>query len=570
MRKTLLILLGAIVLTAAGVGLYIWLSGGDAGNLVVEVTAPERVQVGVPFDLIISMDNASNQELRDAQLTISLPADIVLTTTSSNKTIENKKLGAVPPGKLLQETVTAVAISGENTVKSIKVSVSYLPGSISSRFEQTATTDIVIVESGMFTDIKTPTKVLGGEDFTIELTYRNISEKDFSNVELRLATPPTFVLKSASVPQSATGLWRIGSVPKGVEGKITVAGSLMGQDDAVFEFRLKASASIGNKSYPISEKQASISLSPSPLSLRLTMSGASGQNGVVLAGDYLTYTLRYANTTDVALKDVVIHAKLTGEMFDTNTLSTNASFRSQDNLLTWNASQVAGLASIEPARSGQVSFSLRAKSSQPIIRLSSKNFVLKVAADIESPTVPRFVAGSKVTGFAEIETKVRGQFMLATEGYYRDSSGFTNTGLPPKVGKKTTYTIHWVLKNTSTDITGITMRAFLGPNVRFTGNSKSTTGVLPVYNERTQEMTWSVDSLPATKGILSPATEAIFQVEIIPSVDQANSDPILIQETTATGKDTFTDSLLTVRSPAVTTAVTADQTVSSNDKIVRN
>ena len=78
------------------------------------------------------------------------------------------------------------------------------------------------------------------------------------------------------------------------------------------------------------------------------------------------------------------------------------------------------------------------------------------------------------------------------KSYFRDAaSGFLNNGpLPLRVGKTTNFTIHWVITNYATDMGDVRLRATLGPNVTVTSNISSTISAKPIYNERTQEMSW--------------------------------------------------------------------------------
>jgi hypothetical protein len=126
------------------------------------------------------------------------------------------------------------------------------------------------------------------------------------------------------------------------------------------------------------------------------------------------------------------------------------------------------------------------------------------------------------------------------------------------------------LKNYATDAETVSVRAFLGPNVRFTGQSKTSVagGTAPVYNERTQEVTWEIGKIPANRGILSPAYEAVFQIELTPSLDQAQTSPILIRESKLTYLDAFTGESLTGTDTDITTQLPDDRTVADEQKRV--
>ena len=203
--------------------------------------------------------------------------------------------------------------------------------------------------------------------------------------------------------------------------------------------------------------------------------------------------------------------------------------------------------------------------------MSDKNFTLKAKATIESPTVPSFVQATKTFSLASLETKVAGQVFIDTKAYFRDAaSGIVNKGpFPPRINQPTQYTIHWLITNYATDIQNVTLKAFLGPNVKFTGVVKSSAGTsVPLYNDRTQEMTWTLAKVPATAGVISKPIEAIFQVSATPSSSDLGTFMPLVQETSLTAVDEFTNLELTGNDLPVTTQLPDDTTVISGQGIV--
>jgi hypothetical protein len=163
-----------------------------------------------------------------------------------------------------------------------------------------------------------------------------------------------------------------------------------------------------------------------------------------------------------------------------------------------------------------------------------------------------------------VTNKLRGALNVATKGYYRDATaGIVNKGdMPPKVGAATQFTLHWVLKNTSTDVEGVRVHAFLGPNVRYTGVFKTNVGsTTPEYNDRTQEIAWSIPNISATRGILSDPLDLTFQVELTPAIDQLHTTPSLIGETQVSYKDLFTGEMLAGKANTLSTQLPDDLTI---------
>jgi len=200
---------------------------------------------------------------------------------------------------------------------------------------------------------------------------------------------------------------------------------------------------------------------------------------------------------------------------------------------------------VQPGADGFVEFEVKTKNYYPIKRVSDKNFVLKVEAEISSPAVPYYVAADQTIGLAELKNKVAGDIKINSQ------ASFIKGNWPPKVNKPTTFDIHWTIVNYSTDVSKIEVRAFLQAGVVWTGQVKSNINTVPVYNERTQEIVWSIDRLTATKGITSKPVEAIFQVIATPNITQINQRMPILSETNISGIDEFTNIKLKNTAPDI-------------------
>ncbi len=568
-KKIIWLFVILLVLSGAFVG-YLYFQTRTAQGLVFSIDAPvESVQIGVPFTVTAHISNTSRSVLQQARFTMTLPEDIVA-IGGTNKTFISKEIGSLGAGGTTDETFDLVALGSENSVQQIRASVSYLPSSIGSRFEQAQTKSITIGESGLSVDVAAPSKIFSGSEFEAKITFKNVSQIDFNNLRLRLDYPATFVYKSASrEPDADTNKWELGDLRPGSEGSFTIRGVLSGPDGAFFDFKSSLTADFFGAPYTVSERAATVAISPSPFGVLINVNNS--QEYIAGLSDPLTYTILYKNNTSVALKDAIVTAKLDGAMFDLTSLEAAGSLRAKDNVIVFNASQVPGLASIPVGGSGAINFSIRTLGAYPVKRLGDKNYALKMTVQIESPTVPYAVSSDRAVGESSLETKVAGQLIAQTAGYFRDpASGILNKGtFPPSVGKPINFTIHWILKSVSTDMNNVALKAFLGPNVRFTGVAKSTTGITPTYNERTQEMSWKVDQIPAGKGVLSTPVEAIFQVEFVPGADQVGKTPDLIGETIITATDAFTGKSVSLTAGKLTTQLFDDSTLTGQNGAVR-
>ncbi|MDP3880583.1 MAG: hypothetical protein Q8Q32_00150 [bacterium] len=546
-----------LLVLAMGIVGFFWYQAYTAQGLVFDIEVPDHVQVGVPFEIELEIANDSGAILQDAILSMDLPEDMVFLGKYTGKNLVEENLGNLGEGSVVKDSFPAMVVSGESSLKRVSATISYLPSSLGARFERTETGELRVSDSGVLIDLESPAKVFSGEEFELEVSYENNSEITFADLLIELDFPESFELISSTMDSSeASTSFFIGNLESGKSSSFTIVGRLNGPDNAFFDISALASAQFFGQRYDLSEQVANVSISPSPLSLQISIN--ERDNYVVSSGDELDYSIIYRNNTSVGLRDVIVKAVLNGEMFDFASIDTEGgAFNSGTNTITWNAAQISDLATIAPGQSGQISFSINTKDEFPITRISDKNFVLKVDANIESETVPEGVASKRTVGSDSIENKIAGQLNFYGRSYFNETDAdIENEGVhPPIVGQTTEYTIHWILENTSTDMENIAISAFLGPNVIFTGESRSSTGISPSYNSRTSEMTWEIQRISATTGIISDPVEAIFQLEFTPGIDQVNSVPVLVKRSEILAKDVFTGNVIEYSINEIKTAV---------------
>ena len=563
LKSGVLIFVGLVLLAGIGLVYFFWYESRSGEDLALTLTVPDEVFGGAPFELGVQVKNDSSSILKDVKLTLEAPQGIVFVGSANERGIPAKPLGDLGVGGLSEETFTVMAIEGEHTLKEIRALVSYQPGSLGSRFEKEATTEVRVGEQAVRLELTAPTKTFSGEEIELTIAYQNVSGVEFSGLELQAEYPPVFAVTEASPkPDFDNRIWDLGNVKHSSKNELTVKGVIAGPEGSFYSFRVSLAASFLGRSYTVSEKTVAVTITNSPLSLEVLPN--DNPDYIARPGEGITYRLNYRNTTETGLRDVIIKAKLIGILFDIPTVSSNGFLRSPENTVVWTAANTPELGLLQPGAGGSVTFSVGLMPEYPIRRLSDKNFALKVEAEIESPTVPPNVGAKKTIGKAAAETKVRGDFKIDARGYFRDApAGIVNNGpMPPIVGRPTQYTIHWLIWNYGTDISNVELRSALGGNVRFTGVVKSNNGILPVWNDRTQMIEWNVDKIVATKGVSDgKPVEAIFQVELTPGENQIGSSPILLQNTTARATDDFTGVELAAGDGEVHTDLPDDSTI---------
>lgn len=560
-RAVFWILILALIGVIAVMGFFAYQYFSSRG-VAVEIQGPSESQIGVPFIITVNYANNSGNIIKSGNLSLELPEGATLLGGSETQAIFSKEIGDLGSGSVSQESYRVLFTRGESGVKRFSAGLSYQLFAGGSRFEAGGELNVGVKEPGVFLDFIMPVKVLSGDQFGIKVKYQNVSEIDFSGLKLQLDYPANFTFQEASLkPSSGNDVWILGDLNKGSEGEFTIKGQIVGPSNAFFNFAGKLSMSLLGRVYVINERSASLAISASPVDLDIFVNG--GKDYIAKAGDNLNYIINYHNNSGVGLAGVIVRVKLVGEMFDPSSLSTNGYFNSITDTLIWNTPSNPELALVPAGNSGSLGFGVKLKDNFPIKRLGDKNFIVKLSAEFESPTTPYGLNSQKTLSLAEIQTKIAGNIEIKSQVYFRDAeSGILNKGLfPPKINQPTQYTVHWRITNYSTDMKNIEVRSFLEPGVIWTKIVKSNMGSLPVFNERTGEIIWTINDIPATKGIISEPAEAIFQIEATPSLLHLGNAQPLIKETSMRSFDSFTNLEFHTSAKAVTTALPDDLTV---------
>ena len=280
-------------------------------------------------------------------------------------------------------------------------------------------------------------------------------------------------------------------------------------------------------------------------------------------GEILDYALVWENQTDMPIFDATITCTLQGDIFDLDTLEIeNGTFDKYTKKITWNSSGISGLGQIMGQSKSAVNFSIKILDQLPIAQFDDKNFFIK--------TLARLKDKENLDISHELVTKINSNLNLETKAYYNEqSANIVNSGpLPPKVGEKTLYTIHWQLINGANDLKDVLVSAIMPDNVQYTGKKQLSSGKL-YYDTSKNMLSWEIVQLSAHTGNLVPSQEAVFQVELIPTKSQVNHYALLLNNSMLSALDTFTEKNLNSQTLSINTSLPDDPGVARQEGLVR-
>jgi hypothetical protein len=183
-----------------------------------------------------------------------------------------------------------------------------------------------------------------------------------------------------------------------------------------------------------------------------------------------------------------------------------------------------------------------------------------------SPTVPHYLDADETSVSTNLETKLNGPVYLDARALHRDpDSGFVNSGpFPPKVGEKTEYTIHWVLRNFSNELKNVSISASLPAGVEWLSKVKSSDSPEPIFDSENNKVVWNLARIAPGRGATSAPLEAVFQVSATPSASMVGTFQNLFSETVLEALDSFTGTDVLLRDVGLSTRLSDDLTIGEN------
>lgn len=536
--KTTFWIIFGLFLMLAGFAYYFFAQFNKTKDLGFDFRGPGSVMVALPFEVSLDLENKSEAVLRDPEILIRLPEGITYFNFGSGQQIIRENLESMAPGAIVKKKYEFVVLKDEQTTKKINAVFSYLPPDLKTRFEKEKEIEINVGQPAININLSAPQKIFNLEEFETKIDCINSSDYDFKNVKIELIYPRDFVFRSSSTSTTlGNNIWEFDDLKGREQKSFSIKGLMQGPDQSFFEIKSRLYINFNQREYLISEKPTTLVIAASPLSLLIKLK--DDPSYAASPKEDLSYKIYYKNNTDVGLTDVVIKTKLIGEMFNFGTLSASASFDSINKIITWNASNNSKLKFLNPGVEGFVEFSIKTIDAYPIKRMFDNNFVLKVEGEITSPTVPYNVSSDKSIGIANLETKIKGAIEISSS--YLNIKG----PYPPKADKPTIFEVKWSIKNYSNNVKDVQIKSYLQSGAKWLDIVKSDASSAPIYNERTGEVTWTIDRILATKGVINKELEATFQIEITPNITQINQALPILAETEISALDEFINQTLT-------------------------
>lgn len=534
------------------------LTGGrsvSTDNIEIIVEGPTTISGGDTLSLLVTVRNRNPVMVTRGSLSLVFPEGTYAAEDSGTPlTHYVEDIGDIPAGAEVKRTIRASVFGNEDQRISIPITFEYRTTQSSAVFERDDTYDFTIGTSPVDVSVSALSEIASGQQLSLSVSVRSNASTPLENVGVKADFPFGFALDSASPTPSGGDFFTFPRIDPGEEAKITITGTLLGEDsdERVFRFSV-GTVETGNDNLSViyTTKETSVTVTRPFLAVSLLLNREAAEPTVIQAGTPVQGLLSWTNTLPASILDGELSVRIQGTALDPESVSSsNGFYRSNDTTIVWSGETDQGLRTLSPGDEGNGAFTFSTKTGAGIASLRNPSIVLTISVKgrrVNESSVPETISSTLTRTI-----KVASDLTLAARGVY-SVGPFKNTGpWPPKVNEETTYTIVLSAKNTVNSVAGARSTMTLPSYVRYTGQTSGSDGKLS-YNEVTREVLWDIGDIGAGSG-----KEIAFQVALLPSLSQEGKSPVLVGAQKITGFDRFVGRDLVFTAPQITTRIETD------------
>ncbi len=512
--------------------------------LKLEILGADSAKMGDEIEYTVKYKNNGNFVLEQPKLIFELPDNSL---TEDGKTRFEKDLKDIYPGVEEIMQFKGRLLGKEGDLKVAKAYLSYVPKNITARYESNTTFTTKIDTVAITLDFDLPTKIEKGKEVSYSLNYFSNIDYPLENLSMKIDSVNGFNFESANPSSLDNSEWKLQTLNKAQGGRINVKGVITASVNSHITFGATLGMWQNGVFIAIKQANADVEIIDPLLFISQQINGSS--NYVASPGEKLHYEIFFRNIGSSSFDNLFMIVRLDGSAFDLSTLqSQQGQARPNDNLIIFDSKQVSELTHLNPQQENKVEFDVKLKNNWTPVDAEKNNTVIKSKVNISDIS-------------QEFDTKVNSRLEVSQKVYYSNQNGIENSGpIPPEVGKATTYTIVWQIKNYNNDVKNVKVKAVLPQGVALTGK------ILPdnqisnfSMDNNSREIIWSAGDFSAGTGVSSAGPSLSFQVSLTPNKSQKGGTVNLINQATISGEDQFTNSTTQSTASLVDTSLPDDQ-----------
>jgi len=555
----------AITFLIAG---FVWYRGSNvisSENILIDASLPVGVAGGEAFDTKLSVTNNNTIAIQGVKLFVQYPVGFYSVSDKTELSRATEDLGTIGAGEVVTKTTSAILYGDENTQKDITVILEYQIAGSSATLKKTSSYSVKLSSSPINLKLVQLKEISSGQEIELGVNIVSNSQNSIDNLFVEASYPIGFTFRSAiPAPTSGNNVWSIGTLDAQEQKTIKIKGLIEGQENE--QKITKISIGTPNKDgthlgVSYNSTSETLSITKPFLGLDLAIDGDHSPEHIAPLGNSNRVVVSWQSNNPTKVTDAVIEVALKGDVLDRYNIYVDDGgfYRSSDDTIVWDKTVNSELASVEPGAHGTLGFTFSPIALGIDARTKIKNPQITLNVSAQAHRISDANVPEQISTFATRTVKFETELKLSAQTLYF-SGPFKNTGgVPPKANKETTYTVKWIVRNSSNNVSNAIVKTSLPIYVKWTGNTAPKTEDIS-YNQDNSTVTWNVGRLQAWG-----TREGEFQISFLPSLSQLNQSPDLTGQNVLTGTDDFTKTALDDTRVPVSTYFSSDPQFSSNE-----
>ncbi|MCD6528590.1 hypothetical protein J7K44_03070 [bacterium] len=284
----------------------------ESEKIVLEISGDKEIRAGEEINYKILIANQGNVDLTKGEVSISFPQGFSF-ISSQPKSSSQLTSGAVwKLTEIYAHSSREIKFKGKifgniNEKKMFIAALNYQPANFSSNFLETTSLETTITSSILDISLETPSGIIQGQEFPLELNLKNNSSQTLENLKLVFEGPDSFELTSLSNISLEKNILTLPKVKSQKEKQIEIEGKISEFSGEKVKIKVEAGildSSTGEMNMLASAEQE-LSINKVNLEVLLKINN-SQENQKVNIGDTLNYEINVKNKGKQELKDLAL------------------------------------------------------------------------------------------------------------------------------------------------------------------------------------------------------------------------------------------------------------------------
>ena len=357
MNKKIIFIILLIIIALCGVIYWIYRESAFSGQILsLNISGPATATVGDEITYNVKYKNTGNFVLQKPELIFNMPDNSM---TEDGKTRVAQNLKNMYPGDEETVQIKTRLLGKEGDVKSAKASITYTPQNLTAQYESDASFNTTLNPVPINLTFDLPAKIEKGKTFQYSINYSSDIDYPLENLSLKIDPTPGFDFSSAVPASLDHSEWKLPTLNKSQNGKITMSGSI----SADINQNLTFSGTIGmwqNGNFIIIKQATANAEVIQPLMVITQKINGSGSY-TASPGETLNYQIFFRNISPDPFINLSATAKLDNSVLDMSTVQVGNGQLKNGNTIVWNYGQNPSLLFVGPQQQGELDFSVKVK-----------------------------------------------------------------------------------------------------------------------------------------------------------------------------------------------------------------